>query len=65
MEERGNKKVQSDLRKNKQKTCQIWFLLSGLGDVFVHNYKDEIEVHFSDAKAFAIHTESEAPIDFL
>lgn len=58
-------KVQSEVIKKKihsdfSKESQIWFLLSGLRNVFVPDYKDEIkEVH-----CFAIHMESEASIDF-
>lgn len=58
--ELGKEKVQSDLSKNNQN----WFLLFGLGDVYEPHYTDEIEAHFSDTKAFAIHMESKAWIDF-
>ena len=47
------------------KKSKIWFPLSGLRNVFVPDYKDEIKRGaFGWCQDFAIHMESEASIDF-
>lgn len=56
----GKEKTYPDVRGGKK---SIWFLCQDVG-MFWCQAEDEILVHFSETKPFAIYMESESPIAF-